>query len=94
MNNRQVQFTSAFKRDYKRELRTNPHLDALLLPVLMLLAAGEPLPRQNRDHPLGGPWRPCRECHLKPDLLLVYRLHGDDIVRLERLGSHAELGLE
>ena len=90
---RQVQFTTAFRRDYKREVKTDPNLDSLLTPVLTLLAEGLPLPRHNRDHALTGAWRPARECHLKPDLLLVYLLEGDDILRLQRLGSHTELGL-
>ena len=40
-----------------------------------------------------GEWGDYRDCHLKPELLLIYRKSGADILRLVRLGSHAELGL-
>jgi mRNA interferase YafQ len=38
-----------------------------------LLAEDRPLPPKNHDHALGGEWQDHRECHLKPDLLLIYR---------------------
>jgi mRNA interferase YafQ len=36
-------------------------------------------------------WNGYRECHVKPDLLLIYRKEGEDILRLARLGSHSGL---
>lgn len=42
-----------------------------------------------RDHPLEGEWNDRRECHLGPDWLLIYRVHGDTIT-FERTGSHAD----
>ncbi|MGA9964633.1 MAG: type II toxin-antitoxin system YafQ family toxin [Terriglobales bacterium] len=47
--------------------------------------------RKTADHPLGGEWRDHRECHLKPDLLLIYRKPNADLLQLIRLGSHSEL---
>ena len=44
-----------------------------------------------RDHDLSGDWAGYRECHIKPDLLLIYRKSDPDILRLARLGSHSEL---
>jgi mRNA interferase YafQ len=49
-----------------------------------------PLPEKNHDHGLGGDWQDHRECHLKPDLLLVYRKYGE-VLQLVRMGSHSEL---
>jgi addiction module RelE/StbE family toxin len=46
----------------------------MILAAVSLLAKNQPLPVSNYDHPLVGEWAGYRECHLKPDLLLVYRL--------------------
>jgi mRNA interferase YafQ len=92
---RTVRYTNRFKRDYRRE-KSGQHgktLDAALLAVARLLAADEPLPRSNRDHPLSGAWTDHRDCHIKPDLVLIYRKPDDDSLELVRLGSHSELGL-
>jgi mRNA interferase YafQ len=85
--------TSRFKRDFKR-VRAGQYgkdLDRVLADVLGLLLADQPLALRYRDHLLTGEFRHCRECHLKPDLLLIYRLVDDDSVELIRLGSHSDL---
>jgi mRNA interferase YafQ len=91
---RTIERSSAFRRDFKRA-KANPRhardVDASLLAAIKLLATDRPLPESNRDHPLSGDWAGYRECHLKPDLLLVYRKSGDGILKLARLGSHSEL---
>ncbi len=92
---REIKYTSRFKRDYKRE-KAGEHgkkLDALLMEVVNLLAADRTLPRRNFDHPLSGEWNDCRDCHIKPDLILIYREPDDNSLELVRLGSHSELGL-
>lgn len=92
---RTTRYTHRFKRDYRRE-RSGRHgktLDADLSSIEALLAADVPLPRQNFDHPLSGEWGDCRDCHIKPDLVLIYRKPDDKILELVRLGSHSELGL-
>ena len=63
------------------------------MEVVNRLAADEPLPRRNVDHPLTGEWKDHRDCHVRPDLVLIYRLDGADSLELVRLGSHSELGL-
>ncbi len=91
---RTIERSSAFGRDYKRE-KANPRyrkdLDSLLLTILALLVSDQVLPIRYRDHALIGNWAGYRECHIKPDLLLIYRKLDTDVVRLARLGSHAEL---
>ena len=92
---RAIEWTSQFKRDYKREQKGQHRavLDALLRDALPLLAADEPLPDRCRDHALTGDWKDHRDCHLKPDLVLIYQKPDDATLRLVRLGSHSELGL-
>jgi mRNA interferase YafQ len=56
-----------------------------------MLAADQPLPRRNVDHPLSGEWRDFRDCHIRPDLVLIYRKPDATSLELVRLGSHSEL---
>lgn len=92
---RRIETTNAFKRDYKRVKATPKHRDIeLLLPeVLGLLVADSPLSERHRDHALSGEWKDHRDCHVKPDLVLIYRKPNDEVLQLVRLGSHSELGL-
>ncbi|MGE0260695.1 MAG: type II toxin-antitoxin system YafQ family toxin [Alphaproteobacteria bacterium] len=92
---RTVRYTNRFQRDYKREQSgiLGKRLDTLLMEVVDLLAADAPLPLRNRDHALSGEWSDCRDCHLRPDLVLIYRKPDGDSLELVRLGSHSELGL-
>jgi mRNA interferase YafQ len=90
---RRIERTNAFRRDYKREKSGcyRLELEAVLILAVSLLADDKPLPERNRDHALGGEWRDHRECHLKPDLLLIYRKTDAEVLQLVRLGSHSEL---
>ena len=90
---RKIRRSTAFQRDYRRERagRHGRQLDALLVTAVSRLAADVPLPAANRDHPLAGDWHGYRDCHLKPDLLLIYRKPDPATLDLVRLGSHSEL---
>lgn len=92
---RTIRRTKRFKRDYKREKsgRHGKTLDAVLREVLELLAADKAPPSGNCDHPLAGDWIDHRDCHIKPDLILIYRKPDPDHIDLVRLGSHSELDL-
>jgi mRNA interferase YafQ len=92
---REIKYTARFQRDYRREKsgRYSKTLDALLMETVNLLAADTPLPRRNFDHPLSSEWNDHRDCHLRPDLLLIYRKPDHESLELVRLGSHSELGL-
>jgi mRNA interferase YafQ len=85
--------TTAFLRDFKREKKGQHRrdLDSLVQGVVSLLVNDTPLPDKNRDHGLGGDWRDHRECHLKPDLLLIYRKPDAKVLQLVRMGSHSEI---
>ncbi len=90
---RTIEWSNAFKRDFKREMRGihRNTLQAELTAVTELLAKDVPLPQKMRDHDLISDWAGYRECHIKPDLLLIYKKVDDDILRMARLGSHSEL---
>lgn len=92
---RTIRYTNRFKRDYKREKASQrgKALDAELAEVVKMLAADIALPRRHFDHPLSGEWRDHRDCHVRPDLVLIYRKPDDKNLDLVRLGSHSELGI-
>ena len=68
-------------------------LDAELMPVVKALACDQPLKPRYRDHALTGDWKDHRDCHIKPDLVLIYRKPDDAVSQLVRVGSHSELGV-
>jgi mRNA interferase YafQ len=92
---RTVKHTSRFKCDYKREKlgRHSKRLDAELMAAVRVLAKDEAVATAYFDHPLGGEWSDHRDCHIRPDLILIYRKPDDASLELVRLGSHSELGL-
>ena len=92
---RTIERTSQFKRDYKRESRGRHRtaLDAELASVVEALARDQPLEPRHHDHALSGEWSDHRDCHLKPDLVLIYQKPDADTLRLVRLGAHSEIGL-
>jgi mRNA interferase YafQ len=91
---RRIERTRTFKHDYQRVIATPKHrdLDNLLPAVLTLLATDTPLPANYADHALRGEWKDFRDCHVKPDLVLIYRKTGNNMLPLVRLGSHSEVG--
>ena len=92
---RTPEYTGQFKRDYRREGKGQHRasLDADLRDVLSALLADEPLAPRHRDHALTGEWKDHRDCHVKPDLVLIYQKPDAESLRLVPLGSLAELGL-
>lgn len=92
---RKIEPTTQFKRDYKRESkgRYRKILDELLKPVIGMLADDVLLPDKYVDHALTGNWVEHRDCHIKPDLVLIYKKPNAILLQLIRVGSHSELGL-
>jgi mRNA interferase YafQ len=91
---RTIKVTTQFKKDYKRESK-GMHRAALsrdFAAVVNDLASDKALAPRQRDHALSGDWIDHRDCHIKPDLVLIYRKPDDETLQLVRLGSHAELG--
>jgi mRNA interferase YafQ len=92
---RTIKRTSRFERDYRRELSgvLGEKLESLLRPVVEHLADDTPFPQRYVDHALSGEWQNYRDCHIRPDLVLIYWKPDDATLELVRLGSHSELGL-
>lgn len=84
---------SKFKADSKKLIRSGKFSktdENRLFEIIAQIANGEKLEQKYRDHPLIGNWESHRECHIKPDLLLIYKIEGDTL-KLIRLASHSEL---
>lgn len=87
----QIQWTSRFKKDYKQAIRRGLPIEELD-DVIRLLAAGEALPRTLKDYALTGNWLGHRECHIRPDWLLIYKISSNQIaLSLTRTGTHSDL---
>ena len=86
-----IVWTTKFKKDYKLALKRNFDMQPLD-DIIRTLSRGEALPARNTDHALSGDWTGHRECHIKPDWLLIYRIENDILVlTLARTGTHSDL---
>ena len=88
-----IEFTGQFKKDYKAAMKRGCDPEELTA-VISLLAAEQPLPEKYRDHALinSRNYVGMRECHIKPDWLLIYKTYADRLVlALLRTGSHSDL---
>lgn len=87
----EVKFTSHFKKNYKLAQKRGRDV-AALDKVIEMLAEGQTLPDEYHDHSLVGNYRGCRECHIEPDWLLIYKLFENVLVlELSRTGTHSDL---
>jgi mRNA interferase YafQ len=87
---REIVYTPHFKSDLRKLGRSGRYDLKELLTAIEMLATGNPLPEKYLDHPLSGECRDHRDCHIRFDWLLLYRLQPGRLV-LVRSGSHAEL---
>lgn len=91
MTRYQVVPSTQFRKDLKRAQRRGCDIPRLTV-IIKALAEGEALDPQYRDHPLSGDYAHCRECHITPDWLLVYRYREAELLLyLIRTGSHSDL---
>jgi len=90
---RTIETTTQFKKDFKRELkgRFKTTITNDLPAALNMLVADKKLPAKYKDHSLTGEWKDCRDCHIRPDLVLIYSKPDDERLVLLRIGSHSEL---
>lgn len=89
--NREIVWTTKFKKDYKLAIKRHMNME-LLDDIIRALSRGESLPEKNKDHELSGNWAGHRECHIEPDWLLIYRIDDDVLVlTLTRTGTHSDL---
>ncbi len=86
-----IKYQTAFKRDYRR-IKKRGYDTRLLEKVVEILAEGESLPDEYKDHALSGDYKGCRECHISPDWLLVYEIIEKELILyLTRTGTHSDL---
>ena len=92
---RSIERSTQFKRDYKKASKSIhfSELDSRLTEVIGYLVLDCQPPPRFRDHQLKADWKGYRDYHVFPDLILIYQLKADCILRLARLGSHSELSL-
>ena len=91
MSRRKLNYTSSFKKDYKKF----SNILALLpewIEAMYCLLNNKQMSKERKDHELHGDMQGYRDCHILPDLVLVYKKIQDEII-LVRLGSHSELRL-
>ena len=85
-----LEYATQFKKDFKKIAKL-PIPDVVEVGrVIKLLQLGETLPDKYVDHLLSGNWQGYRDCHVKPDLVLIYKV-GNSALKLARIGTHSEL---
>lgn len=83
--------TTKFKKDLRHVRKCGADLNKVY-DVIQLLKEGKELPERFANHPLRGEFLGDYECHIEPDLLLIYNINnGLLILKLIRIGSHSEL---
>ena len=87
--------SQTFLKDWERLSRSGKHDMNILKEVMLLLIANDsPLPAEWNDHRLKGNFQNFRECHVKGDLILVYKIFEDknnDLITFVRVGTHSEI---
>jgi mRNA interferase YafQ len=85
-----LEYSTQFKKDFKKVTKM-PIPDIVeVCSVITTLQKGQTLPKKYLDHSLSGNWVGFSDCHVKPDLVLIYRVY-DNYLQLSRIGSHSEL---
>ena len=88
-----IRRTKRFRKGLKRMMKRGKRLDKIAT-VIRMLANGETLPPQYRDHALIGDRMGLRDCHVESDWVLLYYYEGDILVlTLSDTGTHSDLGL-
>jgi mRNA interferase YafQ len=86
-----LKYSNHFKKDLKRYKNNHTVLDELE-KILNILVKGERLPLKNSNHRLIGEFKDCFECHVRPDVLIIYKIERSEItILLLRIGSHSEI---
>ncbi|MDD4901503.1 MAG: type II toxin-antitoxin system YafQ family toxin [Patescibacteria group bacterium] len=87
-----AKYSRHFKKDFRAAVKADPSVTNELRAILDILLSGRSLPPPYRPHKLFGEFSECSECHLRPDLLLVYKINKDELwLFLLRLGSHSRI---
>ncbi|MDB5255173.1 MAG: addiction module toxin RelE [Candidatus Nomurabacteria bacterium] len=85
-------YTKAFKKSIRKLDKSGNFNRAKVESIVTLLSKGKGLSQQYKDHALKGEWLGYRECHLEPDLLLIYTIQENILILLlVDIGSHSQL---
>ncbi len=84
-----VYYTKSFKKDIKRAKKRGHDINELK-NVMITLSEGKNLSQKYKDHPLSGKFKDNRECHIKPDFLLIYKIENNILIFI-RTGTHSDL---
>ena len=88
----EIIYTRRFQKSLKRVQQLKGFKGERLKKVITVLANGEKLATEYRDHKLTGDLKDFRECHLAPDILLIYEIDdGILTLTLVTIGSHSQL---
>ncbi|QQR65213.1 type II toxin-antitoxin system YafQ family toxin [Candidatus Kaiserbacteria bacterium] len=84
--------TKRFKTAYKRVKQLNSFKEDVFAEIVLTLASGLALNEKYRDHKLTGNLKDFRECHIAPDILLLYQIdNGILVLTLVSIGNHAQI---
>ena len=85
--------TTLYKKELKKYLKQPKKLDKREKIVQILIEKGsEGIPTDKNPHMLVGNYKGCMECHIEPDLLLIWKQYEEDkLITLNRIGTHSEL---
>ena len=87
----EIKTTTRFEKDLKL-IKKREYNTKLLKEVIDILSKGEKLEEKYKDHYLQGNYSGFKECHIKPDWLLVYKIEDNVLVlTLSRTGTHSDL---
>ena len=86
-----IRYSAKFKKDFKLAQKRGLPMQELK-EIIQKLAAGETLEAKHRDHALSGNYAMFRECHIRPDWLLIYRINDVALELLaHRTDTHSDL---
>ncbi|MBU0693868.1 MAG: type II toxin-antitoxin system YafQ family toxin [Candidatus Omnitrophica bacterium] len=81
--------TKQFNRDIKLNKKRGKDFKKIK-EIMTFLIEKKTLVSKYKDHKLVGNFTECRECHIEPDWLLIYRVENDSIFFI-RTGTHSDL---
>ena len=87
-----VYMQNQFKKDYKKMLKQKGCTASQFKTVLEYLVNEKALPEKYHDHALSSNWAGFRECHIRPDWMMIYKVEKDILtLTLTRTGTHSDL---
>lgn len=93
MTNYKIKYSKEFKKNLKKVIKQGKNIDKLL-EVVDMLSKKEILDSKYNDHPLYNDkrFKKCRDCHIEPDWILIYKyLENEIVLLLVNTGSHSNI---